>query len=145
MRLFLTELYFSCISETSAHKGTDVHGGGGFNILHMLSMSPVSHSQEHGNLYDWKSRPWLWSRFMTFCGVISTYYSASSCINNVLHVEEPVSVWLDKSRLLPSRSLPWHVWRIYNIIALATEKVWWGLIRKLSLNFCLSLSYSLMH
>ena len=46
---------------------------------HMFSMSHMWHLQEHGNLCDWKSRLWLWSRFMTFCSAMCTDYMHPSC------------------------------------------------------------------
>lgn len=48
-----------------SHKATDTQTNtmrGIFNTLHMFVRSLVWHLQEHGNLCDWKSRLWLWSR-----------------------------------------------------------------------------------
>lgn len=76
---------------TQRDRHTHIYTRGRFNILHMFSMSLMWHLQEHGNLCDWKSRLWLWSRFMTFCSTVSTDYMVGPCNNLSLpHVEQPL-------------------------------------------------------
>lgn len=62
-----------------AHTKGQTYTKGRFNIRHMFSMSLVWHLQEHGDLCDWESRLWLWSRFMTYCSEMSTDYIARRC------------------------------------------------------------------